>query len=96
MRLNELDCDLVDDLVSAVLLDGRLDRLALIRLDVLRRQRLANKLQSLVDGVLVGRRAVLPQQKLDDKGRNPERRAHPSQQVLAHHEAGEGFIREVI
>ena len=45
--LDQAHGDLVDDLERGVLLDGRLDRFALVRLDVLARQRLADEFETL-------------------------------------------------
>jgi hypothetical protein len=94
--LDEPHGDLVDDLVGVVLLDRRLHRLALVGLHVLAAQGLAHELEPLADGLLIGRRAVLPEQEFDHERRHAERAPHAAKQVLAHDQAGERFVRQSV
>ena len=86
--LHQAHRDLVDDLVGRVLLDRGLHRLALIGLDVLRRQCLPHETKPFADFLFVGRCTILAEQKLDHERRDAERATHPAEEVLAHDQAG--------
>ena len=96
VSLDEAGGYFVNDFVARMLFDGGLDRLALIRLDVLRRQRLPHKLKPFVDGLLVGGRAVFAEQELDDEGGHAEGGAHSAHQVFTHDQTRENFIRQSV
>ena len=66
--IDQLHLDLVDEGVAPVLLDLALCLVRLIRTDVVVREGVIDDLQAHLDGRLVRRGAVLPEQVLKDKG----------------------------
>ena len=85
----ERDRDLVDDLVAALLADGRLDQLGLVPVDVVVGEDLANGVDAGLDGRLVVGGGVLAEQVLQDVRRHDRVALDGLDQVLAHDHAGE-------
>ena len=92
----EGDGDLVDDPVPAALLDGRLDQLGLVAVDVVLGEDLPHGVDAGLDGGLVVGRGVLAEEVLQDVRRHDGVALDGLDQVLADDDAGEEQVDLVV
>ena len=96
VRVDEADLHLVDEGVLAALLDLAWAFIDSSGADVVVRQRVVDDLQPHLDRDLVRRRAVLPEQELEDEDRHVRADLHLAHEVLADHLAGEQPVHLVV